>query len=96
VLGKDSEELEKYLEKKFTLPEEEISTLILFNTQQPSYQCIFVGGVPIFFYFHIWTTEVIPYNALNLEFANFETPCILIFYNNKLEVVWKVGIWKNK
>jgi hypothetical protein len=29
-----------------------------------------------FFYFHIWTTEVIPYNALNLEFADFETPCI--------------------
>jgi hypothetical protein len=28
-----------------------------------------VGGVPIFFYFHIWTTEVIPYNALNSELA---------------------------
>jgi hypothetical protein len=36
-----------------------------------------VGGVPIFFfYFHIWTTEVIPYNALISEFRNFETPCI--------------------
>jgi hypothetical protein len=44
-------------------------------------QCIFVGGVPIFFYFHIWTTEVIPYNALNSEFANFETPCIIINYS---------------
>jgi hypothetical protein len=32
VLGKDSEEFEKYLEKKIALPEEEISTLILFNT----------------------------------------------------------------
>jgi hypothetical protein len=38
------------------------------------------GGVPIFFYFHIWTTEVIPYNALNSEFVNFETPCIFIYY----------------
>jgi hypothetical protein len=36
------------------------------------------GGSPdFFFYFHIWTTEVIPYNALNSELANFETPCIL-------------------
>jgi hypothetical protein len=35
------------------------------------------GGSPDFFFnFHIWTTEVIPYNALNSEFANFETPCI--------------------
>jgi hypothetical protein len=33
-----------------------------------------VGRVPIFFYFYIWTTEVIPYNALNSEFVNFETP----------------------
>jgi hypothetical protein len=41
--------------------------------------CIFVGGIPIFFNFHIWTTEVIPYNALNLEFANYETPCICFF-----------------
>jgi hypothetical protein len=32
VVGKDSVELEKYLEKKFALPEEDISTLILFNT----------------------------------------------------------------
>jgi hypothetical protein len=32
VLGKDPEELEKYLEKKIALPEEDISTLILFNT----------------------------------------------------------------
>jgi hypothetical protein len=47
----------------------------------PSDQCIFVGDVPIvfFFNFHIWTTEVIPYNALNSEFANFETPCILLY-----------------
>jgi hypothetical protein len=29
-----------------------------------------------FFNFHIWTTEVILYNALNSEFANFKTPCI--------------------
>jgi hypothetical protein len=36
------------------------------------------GGSPDFFYFHIWTTEVISYNALNLEFANFETPCIIL------------------
>jgi hypothetical protein len=28
------------------------------------------------FYFHIWTTEVIPYNARNSEFANLKTPCI--------------------
>jgi hypothetical protein len=35
------------------------------------------GGSPeFFFFFHIWTTEVIPYNALNSEFANFETPCM--------------------
>jgi hypothetical protein len=32
MVGKDPVELEKYLEKKFTLPEEDISTLILFNT----------------------------------------------------------------
>jgi hypothetical protein len=37
VVGKDPVELEKYLEKKIALPEEDISTLILFNTQQPSY-----------------------------------------------------------
>jgi hypothetical protein len=37
------------------------------------------GGVPIFFYFHILTTEVIPYNALNSEFVNFETPCMCHF-----------------
>jgi hypothetical protein len=30
--GKDPVELEKYLEKKFALPKEDISTLILFNT----------------------------------------------------------------
>jgi hypothetical protein len=30
------------------------------------------GGSPDFF--HIWTTEVLPYNALNSEFANPETP----------------------
>jgi hypothetical protein len=29
VVGKDPVELEKYLEKKFALPEEDISTLIL-------------------------------------------------------------------
>jgi hypothetical protein len=32
VVGKDPVELEKYLEKKIALPEEDISTLILFNT----------------------------------------------------------------
>jgi hypothetical protein len=32
VVGKDPVEREKYLEKKFALPEEDISTLILFNT----------------------------------------------------------------
>jgi hypothetical protein len=32
VVGKDPVELEKYLEKKFALPEEDIRTLILFNT----------------------------------------------------------------
>jgi hypothetical protein len=37
--------------------------------------CIF-GGESRFF-FHIWTTKVNPYNALNSEFANFETPCII-------------------
>jgi hypothetical protein len=31
VVGKDPVELEKYLEKKIALPEEHISTLILFN-----------------------------------------------------------------
>jgi hypothetical protein len=35
------------------------------------------GESRFFFYFHIWTTEVIPYNTLNLEFANFSTPCML-------------------
>jgi hypothetical protein len=45
-------------------------------TFRPMYLC---GGSPnFFFYLNIWTTDVIPYNALNLEFANFETPCILI------------------
>jgi hypothetical protein len=33
--------------------------------------------VLIFFNFHIWTTEVILYNALNSEFANFGEPCII-------------------
>jgi hypothetical protein len=37
------------------------------------------GGSPDFFYFHIWLTEVIPYNALNSEFANFETPYSWVF-----------------
>jgi hypothetical protein len=32
VVGKDPVELEKYFEKKFALPEEILSTLILFNT----------------------------------------------------------------
>jgi hypothetical protein len=32
VVGKDPVEREKYLEKKFALPEEDVSTLILFNT----------------------------------------------------------------
>jgi hypothetical protein len=32
VVGKDPVELEKYFEKKFALPEEDISTLILSNT----------------------------------------------------------------
>jgi hypothetical protein len=32
VVGKVPVELEKYLEKKIALPEEVISTLILFNT----------------------------------------------------------------
>jgi hypothetical protein len=36
VVGKDPVELEKYIEKKFALPEEDISTLILFNTLQLS------------------------------------------------------------
>jgi hypothetical protein len=30
-----------------------------------------------FFNLHIWTTDLIPYNALSLEFGNFETPCTL-------------------
>jgi hypothetical protein len=37
VVGKHPVEFEKYLEKKIALPEEDISTLILFNRQQPSY-----------------------------------------------------------
>jgi hypothetical protein len=32
VVGKDPVKLKKYLEKKIALPEEDISTLILFNT----------------------------------------------------------------
>jgi hypothetical protein len=32
VVGKDPVDLEKYLEKKIALPEEDMSTLILFNT----------------------------------------------------------------
>jgi hypothetical protein len=32
LVGKDPVELAKYLEKKIALPEEDISTLILFNT----------------------------------------------------------------
>jgi hypothetical protein len=32
VVGKDPVELEKYFEKKIALPEEHISTLILFDT----------------------------------------------------------------
>jgi hypothetical protein len=32
MVGKDPVELGKNLEKKFALPEEDISTLILFNT----------------------------------------------------------------
>jgi hypothetical protein len=42
VVGKDPVELEKYLEKKIALPEEDISTFILFNTEQPSYPQIFL------------------------------------------------------
>jgi hypothetical protein len=39
LVGKDPVELEKYeyIEKKFALPEEDMRTLILFNTWQPSY-----------------------------------------------------------
>jgi hypothetical protein len=37
VVGKDPVELEKYFQKEFALPEKDISTLILFNTEQPSY-----------------------------------------------------------
>jgi hypothetical protein len=43
---------------------------------QPVFKENALQRVRFFFNFHIWTTEVIPYNALNLEFANFETPCI--------------------
>jgi hypothetical protein len=32
VVGKDPVEFEKYLEKKFALPKEDIGRLILFNT----------------------------------------------------------------
>jgi hypothetical protein len=32
VVGKDPVDFEKYLEKKIALPEEDMSTLILFNT----------------------------------------------------------------
>jgi hypothetical protein len=32
VVGKDPVELEKYFEKKLALPEEDISSLILFST----------------------------------------------------------------
>jgi hypothetical protein len=39
---------------------------------------LYRGSPDFFFNFHIRTTEVIPYNALNSEFANFETPCILL------------------
>jgi hypothetical protein len=63
VVGKDPVELEKYLEKKIALPEEDILQRVHLQTR-------------FFFYFHIWTTGVIPYNALYAEFANFETPCI--------------------
>jgi hypothetical protein len=37
VVGKDLVELKKFLEKKIALSEEDIKTLILFNTLQPSY-----------------------------------------------------------
>jgi hypothetical protein len=69
-------ELEKYLEKKKIQPvfEENAIQRVQFQTN------VSLGGgggeSRFFFNFHIWTTEVILYNALNSEFANFETPCI--------------------
>jgi hypothetical protein len=39
-----------------------------------------MGGVPIFFEFSYLDYEVIPYNALNSEFANFETPCMIFVF----------------
>jgi hypothetical protein len=47
-----------------------------------------VGEVPIFFYFHIWTTKVIPYNALNSKFTNFET-LVCGFKRNKYRITNK-------
>jgi hypothetical protein len=44
------------------------------------------GESRFFLNFHIWTTEVIPYNGLNSEFANFETPCIIFSYKETLTV----------
>jgi hypothetical protein len=51
VVGKNPVEFEKYLEKKIAVPEEDISTLILFNTQQPSYPQCLCGGSPDFYLF---------------------------------------------
>jgi hypothetical protein len=73
VVGKDPVELVNTLQPVF---EEDALQRVTFR---PMYLC---GGSPDFFYFHIWTTEVIPYNALNSEFANFETPCIINLKNN--------------
>jgi hypothetical protein len=38
------------------------------------------GSPDFFFYFHIWTTEVIPYNALNSEFANLYIYLLLLIH----------------
>jgi hypothetical protein len=46
VVGKDPVELEKNLDKNFALPEEDISTLILFNTYPSTvtkYYCSYVA-----------------------------------------------------
>jgi hypothetical protein len=48
----------------------------------------FCGRSPDFFLnFHILTTEVIPYNALNSEFANSEAPCMVNFQEIKIHLI---------
>jgi hypothetical protein len=77
VVGKDPVELEKYLEKKIALPEEDILQRVDLQTNVSLW-----GESRFCFNFDIWTTEVILNNALNLDSRILRHPVYIFFVFN--------------